>query len=69
MSAFRFRNGYIGSSSVGYFKSLSISRSYRADDTMNDELERIWKETVVAQSSYNASICLEGLKKTARNLS
>jgi hypothetical protein len=30
---------------------------------MNDELERIWKDAVVAQSLYYPVICLEALKK------
>jgi hypothetical protein len=35
---------------------------------MNDELERIWKEDVVAKSRYSTDICLEGLKKTTKKL-
>jgi hypothetical protein len=30
---------------------------------MTDELERIWKEVVVAQSRYYPSVCLEELMK------
>jgi hypothetical protein len=33
---------------------------------MNDELERIWKEVVMA---YYPGIRLEGLRKTTKNLS
>jgi hypothetical protein len=36
---------------------------------MTDELERIWKEGVVAQSSHYFSIRLEGLRKTANKSS
>jgi hypothetical protein len=38
---------------------------------VNDELERMWKETVVAKfkEGYYPSICLEGLTKPAKNLS
>jgi hypothetical protein len=34
---------------------------------MNDEMERIWKEAIVAQSKYYPRIFLEGLKKTTKN--
>jgi hypothetical protein len=33
---------------------------------MNNELERMWKEAVVAQ--YYPGICLEGMRKTMKNL-
>jgi hypothetical protein len=36
---------------------------------MNDELENIWKEAVVAESRYYPSICLGGLRKTTKILS
>jgi hypothetical protein len=36
---------------------------------MTDDLERICKEAVVAQFRYYPDICLEGLRKTMRNLS
>jgi hypothetical protein len=36
---------------------------------MNNELERIWKETAVALSKYYTGICLERLRKLQRNLS
>jgi hypothetical protein len=36
---------------------------------MNDELERMWKEAVVAWVlRYYAGICLQGLRKPAKNL-
>jgi hypothetical protein len=35
---------------------------------LNDELERVWKEAVVDFLTYCPSICLEGLKKTTKNL-
>jgi hypothetical protein len=34
---------------------------------MINELERIWKEGVLAESGYYADILLEGLKKNTRN--
>jgi hypothetical protein len=36
---------------------------------MNDELERIWKEAVVAHLRYYPGICLMGLRKTMKTLS
>jgi hypothetical protein len=33
---------------------------------MNDELERIWKETIMACLRYYLDIWLEGLGKTAK---
>jgi hypothetical protein len=33
---------------------------------MADELERIWKEAIVAYSRYNFSTCPEGLKKPTK---
>jgi hypothetical protein len=38
------------------------------NDRMADELEEIWKETVVAKSRYHSGIHLEGLRKTTKNL-
>jgi hypothetical protein len=35
---------------------------------MNGELKRIWKETVMALSRYSPGSCLEGLRKTTKNL-
>jgi hypothetical protein len=35
---------------------------------MNNELERMWKETVVAYLKYYPDICLEGLGKTSETL-
>jgi hypothetical protein len=35
--------------------------------TMDDELERIWKEAVVARSRYHSGICLVGLRKPTIN--
>jgi hypothetical protein len=35
-----------------------------AECHMNDELEVIWKETVMAELKYYLRICLEGLKNT-----
>jgi hypothetical protein len=31
---------------------------------MNNKLERIWKEAVVAYSTYNQGICLKGLRES-----
>jgi hypothetical protein len=36
---------------------------------MNNDLERIRKEAAVALFNYYLGICLEGLKKTTKNLS
>jgi hypothetical protein len=36
---------------------------------MNDKLEKIWRETVVAWSSYPSVIYLEGLRKIMKDLS
>jgi hypothetical protein len=36
---------------------------------MNDELERIWKASAVANLRYYPGICLEGLRKTTKNVS
>jgi hypothetical protein len=33
---------------------------------MNDEMEKIWKEAVMAQLRYYPTICLGRLKKTAQ---
>jgi hypothetical protein len=33
---------------------------------MNNELERIWKEMIMAYSGYYPSICLQGLWKTTK---
>jgi hypothetical protein len=35
---------------------------------MSNELERIWKEAVVACSRHYPGICLEGLKKIMKTL-
>jgi hypothetical protein len=35
---------------------------------MSDELERIWKEAIVDQSSYCSDIFMEELRKTKKNL-
>jgi hypothetical protein len=34
---------------------------------MNDELERIWKEVVIARSKYYPDIFLKGSRKTMKN--
>jgi hypothetical protein len=36
---------------------------------MNDELERIWKETVVAYSRYYRGVFLVGMRKITTDLS
>jgi hypothetical protein len=36
---------------------------------MNDELERMWKEAVVAYLKYYPGIRLEGPRKTTKNFS
>jgi hypothetical protein len=36
---------------------------------MDDELERIWKEVVIAQSRYYPSICPDGLRETMKKSS
>jgi hypothetical protein len=36
---------------------------------MDNELERIWKETLIALALYDPGICLEELRKTMKNLS
>jgi hypothetical protein len=33
----------------------------------NDEMEGIWKEELMASSTYYSVICLEGLRKTTKN--
>jgi hypothetical protein len=35
---------------------------------MKNELERIWKETAIAQQRYNPSIYLEGVVKTTKKI-
>jgi hypothetical protein len=35
---------------------------------MNDELERIWREVVVALLRYYPTVCLEGPRKMVKNL-
>jgi hypothetical protein len=49
---------------------FSIQQHSASHGTMtnDDELERIWKEAVVAYSKYYPGICLQGLGKTTRNL-
>jgi hypothetical protein len=39
-----------------------------SSDAIIDELERNWKETVVAQSRYCPDICVEGLRKITSDL-
>jgi hypothetical protein len=34
----------------------------------NDELERVWKEAIMAQSRYYPRICLEVMRETTKNL-
>jgi hypothetical protein len=36
---------------------------------MNDEMERKWKEAVVAYFRYKPGICLDGLRETTKTLS
>jgi hypothetical protein len=38
-----------------------------SDDGMTHELERIWKESVAAESRYYPRISLEVLRKTTKN--
>jgi hypothetical protein len=38
-----------------------------SDGGMIDELERIWKESIVTWTRYYISTCLEGLTKTVKN--
>lgn len=47
------------------FTAPSVSRLHDVE-SCNDELERIWKDAVVAQLRYNAGICLEGLRKSMK---
>jgi hypothetical protein len=35
---------------------------------MSEEFERIWKETIMAESRHYPGICLEGQRKAKRNL-
>jgi len=35
---------------------------------VNNELERMWNETVFAYSDHYPEICLEGLRKTTKTL-
>jgi hypothetical protein len=35
---------------------------------VNYELERIWKEAAMLNLKYYSGICLEGLKKTKKNV-
>jgi hypothetical protein len=55
---------------MGYFKVLSVSEIiYRRmlGLLMNDELEKIGKETVLSQSPYKPDVCLEGLMKQEKH--
>jgi hypothetical protein len=36
---------------------------------MNDELERTWKEAIVARLRYFPRMCLRGLRKSTKDLS
>jgi hypothetical protein len=56
-----------------YLTTLSAAQTVNegaTNDTMIKELERIWKEAVMAEFKvhYYAGIFLEGLRKTAKNL-
>jgi hypothetical protein len=46
---------------VGYLTALQVS--------MNEELEKIWKEAVLVESKYNPGVWLEGLRKPQNILS
>jgi hypothetical protein len=50
--------------------TLGVNVDYMASDdiTIHEcELERIWKEVVMAKSKHSPCISLEGLKKTTKN--
>jgi hypothetical protein len=47
----------------------AVRTSTPTNRRMIDELKRIWKEAIVAYSRYYPGICLEGLRKTIKNLS
>jgi hypothetical protein len=50
---------------VDYSSTIIVARPYNVE-SMNDNLERIWKEAVVTQSTYYAGIFPEGLKEIAK---
>jgi hypothetical protein len=55
---------------VHYLMTLSQHRIHTvSDDRMINELERIWKETLVAYSGYSTEILPNGLRKTKKTLS
>jgi hypothetical protein len=53
---------------VGYGILFEYLNYIASDDTMIDELERTWKEAVVAYSRYCSGIFLEGLRNCTQNL-
>jgi hypothetical protein len=54
---------------IHYFFGLFNHIFPVSDGRMTDELERTWKEAVMAQLRYYYGICLDGLRETMKNLS
>jgi hypothetical protein len=55
--------------SAVYFTTLKISQTIQLRifaQPMNNRLNKIWEETVFAQSMQNLGICLEGLSKSKK---
>jgi hypothetical protein len=51
---------------MGYLALLTVSILYSIG-WQDDELEWIWKESVMAQLRYYPGICLGGLRKNMKN--
>jgi hypothetical protein len=52
----------------GVFNDIGLERPHNIACRMTDKLERIWKEAVMVLSRHYPGICLEGLRKTTKNL-
>jgi hypothetical protein len=51
---------------VVLFDSAYSIKTIKLEWSMNDKLQKIWKDTVMAQLWYCPDICLAGLKKTMK---
>jgi hypothetical protein len=60
----------MGRPSLSYFSGLFYDTSSIeiTQHQMIDELERLWKEIVMAYLRHYPGICLEGLRKKTKNL-